>query len=69
MKKQIKKLTLNKRTISNLGMHEMNKIVGGAPTNYCLTDFHCTRACPATVGCTQACNPTQKGHTCNPNHC
>ena len=64
MKKQIKKLNLNKRTISNLITHEMTKVVGGAPSNYCYTDFHCTRACPATVECV----PTQKGRTCNGNN-
>jgi natural product precursor len=30
MKKQIKKLNLNKRTISNLNKVEMNRMVGGA---------------------------------------
>ena len=30
MKKQIKKLRLNKKTISNLQPSEMNKIIGGA---------------------------------------
>ena len=65
MKKQIKKLNLNKRTISNLGMPEMTKIVGGAPTFYCFTDYKCTQGCGPTVGCI----PTQKGHTCNGNNC
>jgi len=59
MKKQIKKLNLNKRTISNLEMPEMTKIVGGAPTHNCFTDFNCTRACNG---------PTQRGHTCNGNN-
>jgi len=30
MKKKIKKLSLNKKTISNLQQSEMNKIIGGA---------------------------------------
>ncbi len=38
MKKQFKKLNLNKRTISNLDTPEMTKIVGGGPTN----GNHCT---------------------------
>ena len=64
MKKQIKKLSLNKRTISNLNTPEMTKIVGGAgPTFNCFTDFHCTRGCG-----TNNCAPTANGHTCN-GHC
>ena len=61
MKKQSKKLTLNKRTISNLNIVEMSKKVGGGPvpTRKCLTEFKCT----------QECNPTQNGHTCNGNNC
>jgi hypothetical protein len=34
MKKQIKKLSLNKKTISNLQSSEMNKMVGGQWTQY-----------------------------------
>ena len=30
MKKQIKKLTLNKKTISNLNSSEMSRVIGGA---------------------------------------
>jgi|GEM_PF-6093767 len=33
MKKQIKKLNLNKRTISNLEASEMGRRMGGAATN------------------------------------
>ena len=33
MKKQIKKLNINKRTISNLSASEMNRQVGGGPAN------------------------------------
>ncbi|HEU5166810.1 MAG TPA: TIGR04149 family rSAM-modified RiPP [Chitinophagaceae bacterium] len=40
MKKQIKKLNLNKRTISNLTASEMNKHVGGgSSTCGCPTDW------------------------------
>jgi len=35
MKKQIKKLSLNKKTISNLNEIEMNKKVGGGLTAVC----------------------------------
>ena len=35
MKKQIKKLNLSKRTISNLDSLQMNKKIGGAPTANC----------------------------------
>ena len=59
MKKQIKKLNLNKRTISNLNTVEMNRKVGGAPR---------TLFCETTDYCTQRHCPTQHGHTCN-NHC
>ena len=34
MKKQIKKLSLNKKTISNLQPTEMNKIIGGSTGCY-----------------------------------
>ena len=33
MKKQIKKLTINKKTISNLSASEMNRQLGGGPAN------------------------------------
>ena len=52
MKKQIKKLNLNKRTISNLGTPEMNKIIGGDPTN----GNNCTN---------NSCAGTCHGNTCN----
>jgi len=48
MKKQIKKLSLNKRTISNLSTPEMNSQVGGAPTQgNCATrqDYTCRNTC------------------------
>ena len=61
MKKQFKKLNLNKRTISNLNTGEMNQKVGGGPipTHTCATEWKCT----------QACDPTQHGHTCNGGNC
>ena len=62
MKKEIKKLNLNKKTISNLKTGEMNLKVGGSgvDTHKCFTEFKCTIFC----------EPTQKGHTCNGgNHC
>jgi hypothetical protein len=60
MKKQIKKLSLNKKTISNLGISEMNKVVGGAPH---------TLFCEPTDNCTLKKCDTQHGHTCNGNNC
>jgi len=56
MKKQIGKLKLSKRTISNLRMPEMTGIVGGAPRSY---------GCEPTDTCTLHKCPTQHGHTCN----
>lgn len=58
MKKQIKKLNLNKRTISNLNTVEMNQKVGGATQQ-------CTAFCDTVRLCTRRCGPTQNGHTCN----
>jgi len=58
MKKQIKKLNLNKRTISNLNVPEMNRHVGGVKTNgtNCQTNGNnCTHTCyycpPHTYSC------------------
>jgi hypothetical protein len=66
MKKHIKRLSLNKSTISNLNAAEMDQKVGGKQTNNCVTiDQICTRGCGHTVGC----YPTQNGHTCNGNNC
>ena len=50
MKKQIKKLSLNKKTISNLIAAEMNKLIGGGGTkghkNTCYTcAFSCAYTC------------------------
>ena len=72
MKKQIKKLNLNKRTISNLNSSEMNKHVGGNPTNGngCATNQGCSGIC--SIACTQDCASflgTCQGHTCHGNKC
>jgi hypothetical protein len=52
MKKQIKKLNLNKKTISNLSTTEVNQQMGGA---YCIT----------RTGSSCYSNFTCKGKTCN----
>ena len=52
MKKQIKKLNLNKRTISNLNTAEMTKIVGGVgPTKNCASKW-----CNSYGKCTLSCS-------------
>jgi len=56
-------LQLSKTTIANLNNPEMTKVIGGAPTYYCATDYNCTRACPATVTCAYTLN----GKTCKRN--
>jgi len=65
MKKQFKKLSLNKRTISNLNTDEMNQKVGGAATR----GQNCTGFCDNERVCTVGCgpSPTQHGQTCNNN--
>jgi len=61
MKKQIKKLNLNKSTISNLNKDEMNKMVGGISQQSCwFTECH---RCGGGGGGGQ----TQNGNTC-PGH-
>ena len=65
MKKQIKKLTLNKKTISNLSTSEMQGQIGGGYTNTggnCGCSGNCTFY-PCTYGCTITCH----GLTCNRN--
>ena len=42
MKKQLKKLSLNKKTISNLNAAEMKNLVGGNETNGLKCTRHCT---------------------------
>ncbi len=51
MKKQIKKLSLNKKTISNLSETEMSRQMGGLQSYF----VRCTRYCGG---------PTQNGKTC-----
>jgi len=58
MKKQ-RKLSLSKKTISNLDMSQLGKIVGGAQH---------TLFCEPTDNCTLKRCPTAHGHTCN-GHC
>ena len=60
MKKQIKKLSLNKRTISNLSTTEMGKQLGGGPMNNGLTR---NRTC--IFFCTPRECYTYNGPTCN----
>lgn len=59
MKKQVKKLSLNKKTISNLTAAEMSKLVGA-------TSCTCTDSCPISK-CHICNNKTQNGNTC-PGH-
>jgi hypothetical protein len=62
MKNQNRKLNLNKRTITNLGMPELNKIAGGQRTGFCDTERLCTRGCGGGGG-----GQTRNGNTC-PGH-
>ena len=55
MKKQIKRLSLNKKTISNLTAAEMNGQVGGASMTYCSYSCH---------GCGGGGGATKNGKTC-----
>ena len=61
MKKQTKKLTLNKKTISNLNVAEMKNLVGG-------NSMTCTSldSCPISK-CHYCDNKTKNGNTC-PGH-
>jgi len=54
-KSNLKKLNLDKRTISNLMMREMNRIAGAVRHTY---------TCEITDYCTRHCN-TLHGHNCN----
>ena len=59
MKKQTKKLSLNKKTISNLNEIEMNRKIGGGSDSYrgpcgCYPTGNCTRnqkTCPGHNTC------------------
>jgi len=57
MKQQIKKLSLNKKTISNLSATEMSRQMGG-------TYYYTEMRCATQYFCTYTC----KGRTCN-KHC
>ena len=48
---KIRVLTLKRETLRELNAGELKQAQGGRQTYYCFTDFHCTRACPKTVGC------------------
>jgi len=63
MKKQTKKLTLNKKTISNLNSSEMNSLAGGATSVYY---SHGNGGCGGkTKNCSQNGGNTCAGHnTC-----
>ena len=56
MKKEIKKLSLNKKTISNLQPMEMEKKVGGMGSSY-------WGGCGSR--CLVVCGGTKNGNTCN----
>ncbi len=58
MKKQIKKLSLNKKTISNLHSSEMSRVIGGVITNY----SGCCRG--NTKNCSQNQNTCPGHNTC-----
>jgi natural product precursor len=53
MKKQIKKLSVNKKTISNLSMSEMNNQVGGARRTYSceITEWRCSNGRTCAANC------------------
>ena len=60
MKKQIKRLSLNKKTISNLNAAEMNRHIGGTKGTYT-----CSPACITNKGKTWCNGNTCAGHnTC-----
>ena len=60
MKKQIKKLNLNKRTISNLSTSQMNNHVGGAPTK-----GNCAPTRGKGYTCANTCNFSCGGSRCD----
>ena len=57
MKKQIKKLSLSKRTISNLTSAKMDSLIGGTKAGGTCGD--------KTKNCTQNQNTCPGHHTCN----
>jgi hypothetical protein len=50
-KKFIKKLVLNKKTISNLNKQEMGKVNGGEPPSIVNGPFTCDSICPSVIYC------------------
>ena len=66
MKKQIKKLSLNKKTISNLSATEMSKHVGGRSVlGYGCGGNGTWVNCGNSKNCTQNQNTCQGHNTCN----
>ena len=57
MKRQIKKLSLNKKTISNLNSPEMSRVIGGGRTN----TSYANACCGGGGGYPQK---TKNGNTC-----
>ena len=62
MKKQIKKLSLNKKTISNLNEMEMMKKIGGYPTAVRCNSWGCGTG--NSKNCTQNQNTCLGHNTC-----
>ncbi len=63
MKKQIKKLSLNKKTISNLSVTEMSRQMGGLQSYYVRCTHYCGGGGP-TNNCTQNQNTCPGHNTC-----
>jgi len=61
MKKQIKKLSLNKKTISNLNSSEMNRVIGASGW-WCSQGRYCHGG--NTKNCTQNQNTCAGHNTC-----
>jgi len=61
MKKQIKRLNLNKKTISNLSTNEMDQRAGGIRTGFCDSERRCTQSC----GTLLTCGATKKVNSCH----
>jgi hypothetical protein len=50
-KKFIKRLMLNKKTISDLNNQEMGKVYGGEPPSIVHGPFTCYSMCPSVIYC------------------
>jgi len=61
MKKQFKKLSLNKKTISNLNAAEMSRQIGGVSMG-CTYSCH---GCGPTSHCGGGTGKTKNGNTCD----